>query len=109
MKPRKPIRRRSKRMAKLMRQYNKQREVFLKLHPHCLVCVSNQDDLPIQPATEVHHRKGRGLFLLDESTWVPVCAVCHRFVHDHPSWSYANGWMERRNVLATKQVDELPH
>jgi len=29
-----------------------------------------------------------------------VCAHCHRFIHDNPEWSYANGHMRKRNGAA---------
>jgi hypothetical protein len=32
----------------------------------------------------IHHSKGRGKYMLDTSTWVPLCLSCHRWVEDHP-------------------------
>jgi hypothetical protein len=32
----------------------------------------------------IHHSKGRGKYLLDVSTWVPLCLMCHRWVEEHP-------------------------
>jgi len=88
----KAIPRRSKRMIGLMAKYRKQKEQFLKERPYCLVCIGEANKV----ATEVHHRKGRGKYLLDESTWTPVCRTCHTYIHDNPSWAYGEGWMEKR-------------
>lgn len=32
----------------------------------------------------VHHTKGRGLYYLDKSTWIPLCLSCHEWVETHP-------------------------
>ena len=93
MKPRKPIARRSPKMVKLMAQYNKQRTAYLEAHQLCAVCVVEHGRI----ATEIHHRKGRGRYLLDESTWTPVCRTCHTFIHNNVAWAYQNGRLELRN------------
>jgi hypothetical protein len=94
MKTRKPILRRSARMAKLMREYNQRKAAFFYEHPYCWVCKIDG----ATPAIDVHHTKGRGKYLLDISTWVPVCRECHYFIHQHPAWAYAEGWMIKRNL-----------
>lgn len=47
---------------------------------------------------EVHHfagrgRGGRGPLLLDERLWIAVSKQGHRFIHAHPDWARANGFM----------------
>jgi hypothetical protein len=32
----------------------------------------------------VHHTKGRGLYYLDKTTWIPLCMACHMWVETHP-------------------------
>ena len=32
----------------------------------------------------VHHTKGRGLYYLDKTTWIPLCLSCHEWVETHP-------------------------
>jgi hypothetical protein len=92
IKPRKPIRRRSARMVKLMKEYNKQKALFLNEHPMCAV-------FPYVPATEIHHKKGRlGSLLLDERFWLPVSLVGHTYIHNNPALSYEQGWMIKRNL-----------
>ena len=86
---RKPIARRSNKMAARIQAYNRQRLVFLEKYPICECCKS-------KAAVQVHHRKGRGKYLLDESTWTAICAACHTFVHAHPTWAYLNGLLLKR-------------
>lgn len=89
-KVRRPIRRRSKRMSAAARLYQQKRKWFLIEHPLCQVFKD-------RPATEIHHRKGRGKYLLDETTWLAVSAEAHRKIHDNPKWSYEKGYLLRRN------------
>lgn len=40
------------------------------------------------PATQCHHKHGRGHngeLLLHEPLWIPVCAQCHNFIHNNPA------------------------
>lgn len=32
----------------------------------------------------VHHTKGRGIYYLDKTTWIPLCLSCHEWVETHP-------------------------
>jgi hypothetical protein len=52
--------------------------------------------LKIQATTDVHHKKGRGKYLLDESTWLPVCREHHDKIHANPAWAFEQGYLERR-------------
>jgi hypothetical protein len=85
----KAINPRSAKMAKLMTQYRKQRAAFLRLSPWCGVCHTAK-------ATDVHHKLGRGPYLLMSSTWIGVCRICHNHIHAHPSWAYAEGLLIKR-------------
>jgi hypothetical protein len=39
-----------------------------------------------KPATELHHGRGRlGELLMNQEYWIPLCAPCHRWVHDNPA------------------------
>lgn len=87
-----PIRKQSKAMAKRLRVYYKERQKFLCQYTVCAVDTSGCTGC----SQDVHHQKGRGKYLLDKSTWIPVCRVCHRYIHDRPTWSYAEGWLEKR-------------
>ena len=69
----------SKKMAKTNRTYTKLRKDFLLEHPMCQVKVG---DCGLQ-ATDIHHKKGRGKYHLDVTTWVSACRQCHSVIHDH--------------------------
>lgn len=49
------------------------------------------------PATDVHHKKGRGKYMLDVSTWMAVSREGHVYIHDNPEESYKRGWMLKSN------------
>lgn len=93
---RKPIRREAPRRARENRSYRLSRRVFLAEHPRC--------EFPsgcVQPATEVHHRKGRvGALLLDQSHWSALCRDHHAWVTEHPAEAVAMGISEIRVGVA---------
>lgn len=37
----------------------------------------------LNPASQIHHRKGRGKYLLDRRTWLAVCGLCHHYLETH--------------------------
>lgn len=78
-------------------EYLKARKEFLGSRLLCEVgerCVSMWGRRAV--ATEVHHKRGRGKWLMDESTWVATCRDCHRIIHERPNWAIQNGWIEPR-------------
>jgi hypothetical protein len=44
-------------------------------------------------ATDVHHVKKRGKYMLDVSTWLAVCRETHIKIHQNPAWARANGYL----------------
>lgn len=56
--------------AKLCREYKRN-------HPVCEVCDK-------RATKDVHHTKGRGRYLNDQTTWLPVCRQCHEWIHNNP-------------------------
>jgi hypothetical protein len=44
----------------------------------------------------VHHKRGRGKYLLDKSTWEPACNPCNHYVEVHHQWAIDNGHKESR-------------
>lgn len=45
-----------------------------------------------------HHKRGRGRYFLDESTFAALSNAAHARVHAEPAWAEANGWLDpRRN------------
>lgn len=67
------------------------RALYLKLRRQFLKgkvceCCCQPDPL------DVHHSRGRrGPLLTATQHWIALCRVCHRFVHDNPSWARAQG------------------
>jgi hypothetical protein len=69
----KPVKSVSKKQETVNREYTRLRTAFLEKESRCRVC--------LQPATDIHHAKGRGIHTLDTTTWVPLCREHHNFVH----------------------------
>lgn len=44
------------------------------------------------PAVDPHHMKGRGKYLLDTSTWLPVCRDHHTYIENNPDWAKEQGY-----------------
>lgn len=119
---RSPLRKVSKKREKLNREYSKLRKEYLDAHPICQIWLDDngwrqwtetppsyyKDGHPSIPAivlkmsygapwaTECHHRRGRGRFLLDTSTWMALSFDMHRWVHNNPAQAYAKGYMLKR-------------
>jgi hypothetical protein len=84
------IRPRSPKRQKQDREYSALRKEFLSINKKCQVkdC--------IRRANEVHHKKGRGVYYLDVSTWMGVCSDHHRIITDKPLWAVLNGYSQSR-------------
>lgn len=62
--------------AKEDRLYSKMRIVFLEEHPVCECGRAGCTGI----ATQVHHKRGRGIWYLIVSTWLAVCDACHKWI-----------------------------
>ena len=60
--------------------YNKLRKTFLEKYPLCQASLHNCN----LKSTDVHHKKGRGKYLNDPTTWLSVCRSCHNWIEEHP-------------------------
>ena len=80
------------RQAKLNAAYLVLRKVFIKAHPICQGRIKCAGSL----ATEVHHKRGRGEYLLDARTFLALCSECHHFCEMHPEFAKALGFSEDR-------------
>jgi aspartate carbamoyltransferase regulatory subunit len=80
----------SKKLAKELRVYSKMRIKYLQDRPICDVMTCDNW------SSEVHHKKGRGKYLLDESTWMPVCRYCHKEIEENPLWAKEKGYSLNR-------------
>ena len=96
-KPRKPLKVRSAKTAERDRYYSRLRSVWLDDR-----CEAMIDGVHSGPATDVHHRKGRGVrWMLDVSTWLAVCRSCHMHIESFRDDARAAGFLFREN-------DEVP-
>ena len=113
----------SKRAAQ-NREYAKRRKAFLESHPWCEVWLKEHDVetadvmadgrawkegwggitwvVGIAPrSTEIHHMKGRGKYLLDESTWLAVGRENHERIEKNKKWAESMGFLDvNRNSRA---------
>ena len=80
------IKAKSKKRAKDEKEYSRLGKEFLAANPFCAV-------FPSEMATQVHHRKGRGKFYLDVSTWLATSANGHQFIHDNPAIAREKRWL----------------
>lgn len=67
----------SKKMSKSLKIYHGKRLIYLMEHPNCEFPGCNQQ------ASDIHHKKSRGLYLNDVSTWMSVCRHHHTWIHDN--------------------------
>ena len=62
-------------------------------------------------ASEVHHKyagSDRSAHYLDESTWMAVCPICHRQIHDEGLYNRGMDFIDegrRAYLLRMKNVD----
>ena len=79
-KPNKPLSKKSSKQAKLDAAYLVLRETFLKNNSFCKAklhgCTIN--------ATDIHHKAGRGIYMLDSTLFLPVCRICHGQIETNP-------------------------
>lgn len=83
----------SPKRKELNKEYFKLVEQFKHDNPHCTAkvndhCTGRTDD--------PHHTRGRGKYLLDVTTWLPVCRSCHIFITDNATIAIEKGWSESR-------------
>jgi len=93
IKPRKASRVRAKAPGRqdVDEEYSRRRKVFLMNNPRCLTLGPSG---PCNaPSTDVHHRKLRGRYLLNEETWWACCSNCHQWIHENPKTARALGYL----------------
>lgn len=88
----KEIKKVSTRQQKLNAAYSIQAVIYKKNNPICKARIKCSGAL----TTDVHHRKGRGEYLLDESSWLPVCRECHVWINENNKQAMALGLSESR-------------
>lgn len=90
-----PIKRVSDKLSGELDEYSIKREAFLKAHPRCAVYY-------FRKATTIHHSRGRGKYLMDESTWIPCSMEGHTRIELNPQWAREKGFTKSRLTNETK-------
>ena len=68
-----------------LRTYSKIRRQFLLENPNCSVCLK-------RVSTDVHHKKGRGIYLNVVEFFLACCAECHRKITVNGRWAIQQGY-----------------
>lgn len=85
--------------------YGKLRKAFMLKHPICRF-VSEDGVSCGKKATETHHRRGRGKYMLQVDTWTALCSAHHRLIHENPAMAKKHGWLH--NPLSIRPLPKLP-
>lgn len=105
LKPAKVINAESEKQKSLNKQYLKDRKAWVKKNPYCKTKLVSCSKM----TTDVHHRKGRGEYLLDQSTWLPVCRSCHDFITENSAEAIRLGLSDSRLAITVHdQVNNQP-
>lgn len=77
-------------------EYSARVKEWKKENPECKAkineyCTKRTDD--------AHHKRGRGEYLLQSDTWLPVCRSCHSYIEAHPEEAKERGWSESRLAI----------
>lgn len=88
----KAIKQVSTRQIKLNAAYKVLRDQFMKLHP---ACQAGLDGCTVK-ATECHHMRGRGEYLLNDKYYLALCNNCHRWINEHNEAATAMGFCQSR-------------
>ena len=100
---RKPIPKRSEGMIESSKIYSNIRSVFLLLFPLCQAglagCTHN--------STEIHHKKGRGIYKLIIKYFLSVCRSCHDTIGEDSAFAMVSGLSVSRYKCCNRYLQ--PH
>lgn len=77
----KPPNKVSEKRKEINEEYFKLVEQFKHDNPNCKARIN---EYCTKLTDDPHHSRGRGAYLLDVSTWIPVCRSCHKYIEQHP-------------------------
>lgn len=83
----------------LNKEYFKLVEKFKKDNPKCHARIN---DYCTDSTDDPHHSKGRGVYLLDVSTWIPVCRSCHIWIGSNHAAAIEKGLIFSRLAKQTE-------
>jgi hypothetical protein len=70
-------------------------------------CKANCNQYCTKETDDCQHLRGRGKYLMDESTWMPVCRSCHTYIGDHSKEAYEKGWALSRLETVTQEPHKI--
>lgn len=91
----KPVKPYSDKRRELNKLYDAEARQYRKQNPECAIKSPNCT----KHTQGVHHKKGRGKYLLEKATWLPACNPCNHYVEAHHQWAIDNGFKERRHII----------
>lgn len=97
-KKKKPIKKAvSKTLRAVRKLYSRVRKEYFSLDENKL-CRARVSEVCLIHATDIHHMAGRvGELLTNTNYFMPVCRMCHRYIHDHSAWAEENGFIVHVN------------
>lgn len=78
----------AKKQKQNLTMYSKVRKEYLASHETCEASLAGCT----HTATDIHHKKGRGIYLNDSSTFLAVCRNCHNYIELHPDFAKQKGY-----------------
>ena len=81
-----PIKPVSDKMAKELAKYRRLRSQYLEATPTCEVRGCNRT------ATDIHHRRSRGIYLCVVEYFLAVCRPCHLKIESEVIWAKEQGY-----------------
>lgn len=84
----------SKKRQAVNKLYDPLAKKFREENPKCAI----KSPVCTKRTQGVNHKKGRGKYLLDVSTFEPACNACNTYCEDHPLWAIENGHKELRHT-----------
>ena len=79
-KKRTPLSPRSPKQRRIEAAYDVLRKKYLEAHQMCEAHLGGCSTY----ATDIHHKAGRGQYMLDDTTYLAVCRTCHQYIELHP-------------------------
>ena len=89
----------SDKQAVLLRAYHGLRKLFFSKPEHQF-CKARLLECTVN-ATDIHHTKGRGPWLMAMETWLPVCRTCHTYIENNPEEARVLGFSKSRVETTT--------
>lgn len=99
--PRPIVKKVSDKRKELNKEYAKLSEQFKRDNPSCLARVNEYCS---GKSESIHHKRGRGRYLLDVSTFLPCCLSCHVYIEAHPKEAIQKGWSLSRLQKETEPI-----